>query len=41
MALSLIDEIMIRSHNKKAREALRKLCEDAKRKEQESKKKEK
>lgn len=37
MALSLLDELMIRSHNKKARQALRELCEDANRKAQESK----
>ena len=41
MALSLIDELMIRSHNKKAREALRKLCEDAQQKSRQDKNKKK
>lgn len=37
MALSLEDKFWILTHNKKSREALRKLCEDANRKAQESK----
>ena len=41
MALSLEDKFWILTHNKKARPALRKLCEDAQKKYKENKKKKK